>query len=137
MTRVKRGYVAKKRRNNILKFTAGFKRAHSRLIRPAMQQRMKALAYSYKDRKKSKRNFRKLWIIRMNAALRQHNINYSQFIYRSKKIKFLLNRKMLAQIAILDETFFSTFITKINSDFHLNTINYAGPSSQEESIGPA
>lgn len=137
MTRVKRGYVAKKRRNNILKFTAGFKRAHSRLIRPAMQQRMKALAYSYQDRRKMKRNFRKLWIIRINAALRYYNINYSQFIYESKKIKFLLNRKMLAQIAILDKTFFSLFIKKINSEFHLNQINYAGPSSQEESIEPA
>lgn len=131
MTRVKRGYVAKKRRNNILKFTAGFKRAHSRLIRPAMQQRMKALAYSYKDRKKSKRDFRKLWIIRMNAALRQHNINYSQFIYRSNKTKFLLNRKMLAQVAILDETFFSIIINKINENYHLNANNFAGPSSQE------
>jgi len=131
MTRVKRGYVAKKRRNNILKFTAGFKRAHSRLIRPAMQQRMKALACSYKDRKKSKRDFRKLWIIRMNAALRQHNLNYSQFIYKSNKTKFLLNRKMLAQVAILDEAFFSIIIHKINNDFHLNQITFAGPSSKE------
>lgn len=116
MTRVKRGYVARKRRNSILKFTAGSKRAHSRLIRPAIQQRMKALACSHKDRNNRKRNFRKLWIIRMNAALRQHNLNYSQFIFKLNKVKSLLNRKMLAQVAILDQNFFSIIVNQVNND---------------------
>nr|YP_009258359.1 ribosomal protein L20 [Spirogyra maxima]ANI25310.1 ribosomal protein L20 [Spirogyra maxima] len=131
MTRVKRGYVAKRRRNNILKFTAGSRRAHSRLIRPAIQQRIKALACSHRDRGKRKRNFRKLWIIRMNAASRQHDLNYSQLIHQLYKEKALLNRKILAQLAILDDTIFSFILSQVSKDN--DTIQlplFAGPSSQ-------
>lgn len=116
MTRVKRGYVARKRRNNILKFTAGSRRAHSRLIRPAIQQRIKSLACSHRDRGKRKRHFRRLWIIRMNAASRQHGLTYSQLINRLYKNKTLLNRKMLAQLAILDEKTFSLIVNQVSKD---------------------
>jgi large subunit ribosomal protein L20 len=131
MTRVKRGYVARRRRNNILKFTAGSQGAHSILIRPAIQQHIKALACSHRDRGKRKRDFRKLWIIRMNAASRQHGLTYSQLIHKLYKKKALLNRKMLAQLGILDEKVFSLILNQVSKD--TNTVQlplFAGSSLQ-------
>jgi large subunit ribosomal protein L20 len=120
MTRVKRGYVARKRRNNILKFTAGSRHAHSRLIRPAIQQNIKALTCSHRDRGIRKRNFRKLWIIRMNAASRKHGLTYSQLISKLYKENTLFNRKMLAQLAILDENVFSLIVNQVSKK-NINT----------------
>ena len=77
MVRVKRGNVARKRRNKILKFAKGFKGAHSRLFRTANGQVMKALVYSYVGRKRRKQDFKKLWICRVNAAARQEGLTYS------------------------------------------------------------
>nr|YP_636467.1 ribosomal protein L20 [Zygnema circumcarinatum]Q32RQ8.1 RecName: Full=Large ribosomal subunit protein bL20c; AltName: Full=50S ribosomal protein L20, chloroplastic [Zygnema circumcarinatum]AAX45855.1 ribosomal protein L20 [Zygnema circumcarinatum] len=111
MTRVKRGYVARKRHNRILKLTAGSKRAHSRLVRPAQQQAMKTLAYSHRDRNRRKRDFRHLWIARINATVRQYDVSYSQAISLIQKSKMLLNRKMLAQIAVLDNSSFNSILT--------------------------
>ena len=79
MTKVKRGNVAKLRRKKILSFAKGFKGAHSRLFRTANGQVMKALVYSYVGRKNSKRNFRKLWISRVNAAVQRKGLTYSRF----------------------------------------------------------
>nr|YP_009033712.1 ribosomal protein L20 [Roya anglica]AHZ11095.1 ribosomal protein L20 [Roya anglica] len=114
MTRVKRGYVARRRRNRILAITAGFKRAHSRLFRPANQQAMKALVSSSRDRVRRKRDFRQLWITRMNAAVRQKGISYSKFIHQLYKNKIGLNRKMISQIAVLDNDAFVQIFNKIN-----------------------
>ena len=102
MTRVKRGNVARKRRKKILKLAKGFRGSHSTLFRTANQQVMKALRNAYRDRKKRKRDFRSLWITRINAAARQHEISYSQLMGNLKKANILLNRKMLAQMAVLD-----------------------------------
>ena len=102
MVRVKRGNVARKRRKKILSLAKGYRGAHSVLFRVANQQVMKALKYSYVGRKQKKRTFRKIWISRINATMRLHNTNYSQFMSKLKKSKILLNRKMIAQIAILD-----------------------------------
>lgn len=113
MTRVKRGYVARKRRNSILKLTAGSKRAHSKLYRPAQQQAMKTLVYSHRDRRRRKRDFSHLWITRINAAARREGLSYSQTIHRLHKACIPLNRKMLAQIAVLDNNAFSTIIESI------------------------
>ncbi|AKG20265.1 50S ribosomal protein L20 [Calothrix sp. 336/3] len=107
MTRVKRGNVARKRRNKILKLAKGFRGSHSTLFRTANQQVMKALRSAYRDRKKRKRDFRRLWITRINAAVRQHGMSYSQFIGNLKKSEIKLNRKMLAQLAILDPAAFT------------------------------
>lgn len=107
MTRVKRGNVARKRRKKILKLAKGFRGSHSTLFRTANQQVMKALRNAYRDRKKRKRDFRRLWITRINAAARQHGLSYSQLIGNLKKANILLNRKMLAQMAILDPSGFS------------------------------
>jgi large subunit ribosomal protein L20 len=110
MTRVKRGNVARKRRNKILKLAKGFRGSHSTLFRTANQQVMKALRSAYRDRKNRKRDFRRLWITRINAAARLHGLSYSQLMGNLKKANIELNRKMLAQIAILDSAAFSKVV---------------------------
>ena len=102
MTRVKRGNVARKRRKKILKLAKGFRGSHSKLFRTANQQVMKALRNAYRDRRKKKRDFRRLWITRINAAARIHGVSYSQLINKLDKANIALNRKMLAQLAIQD-----------------------------------
>jgi large subunit ribosomal protein L20 len=102
MTRVKRGNVARKRRKKILKLAKGFRGSHGSLFRTANQQVMKALRNAYRDRRKRKRDFRRLWITRINAAARMHGLSYSQLIGNLKKAEVEINRKMLAQLAILD-----------------------------------
>ncbi|WP_068815924.1 50S ribosomal protein L20 [Phormidesmis priestleyi] len=102
MTRVKRGNVARKRRKKILKLAKGFRGSHSTIFRTANQQVMKALRNAYRDRRKRKRDFRRLWITRINAAARMHGLSYSKLIGNLKKVDIEINRKMLAQLAILD-----------------------------------
>jgi len=110
MVRVKRGNVARKRRKKILQLAKGYRGAHSRLFRVANQQVMKALRYSYVGRKQKKRMFRKIWITRINAASRVNGLSYSRLIHNFKKSNIELNRKMLAQIAVLDSTTFNELI---------------------------
>jgi large subunit ribosomal protein L20 len=113
MVRVKRGNVARARRKKILKFAKGFKGAHSRLFRTANQQVMKALVYSYVGRKRKKRDFRKLWLCRVNAAARLEGLTYSKLKSRLKQNSIDLNVKMLAQIALLDRQTFSSIISQL------------------------
>ena len=110
MVRVKRGNVARKRRKKILHIAKGYRGAHSLLFRVANQQVMKALKYSYIGRKQKKRIFRRVWISRINAASRINGISYSQLIHKLKKSNIDLNRKMLSQIAILDNSTFTKLI---------------------------
>lgn len=110
MTRVKRGNVARKRRKKILKLAKGFRGSHSTLFRTANQQVMKALRSAYRDRKKRKRDFRRLWITRINAASRQHGLSYSHLMGNLKKANIQINRKMLAQMAIIDPTSFTKVV---------------------------
>lgn len=110
MVRVKRGNVARKRRNKILGIASGYRGAHSALFRVANQQVMKALRYSYVDRKKKKRVFRRIWISRINAASRLNGISYSKLIHKFKNSNIDLNRKMLSQIAVLDASTFKALI---------------------------
>ena len=114
MVRVKRGNVARKRRNKVLKLAKGFKGAHSRLFRTANGQVMKALIYSYIGRKRRKRDFRRLWICRVNAASRSHGLSYSQLKSLMKKSSIKINLKMLAQIALLDKKAFSCIIETVS-----------------------
>ena len=114
MTRVKRGNVARKRRKKILKLAKGFRGSHSRLFRTANQQVMKALRNAYRDRRKRKRDFRRLWITRINAAARQHGLSYSQFMGSLKKADIQVNRKMLSQMAILDLAGFSKIVEVVS-----------------------
>ncbi|MEM7770482.1 MAG: 50S ribosomal protein L20 [Cyanobacteria bacterium P01_E01_bin.6] len=110
MARVKRGNVARKRRKKILKLAKGFRGSHSKLFRTANQQVMKALRSAYRDRRRRKRDFRRLWIARINAASRQNGMSYSQLIGSLKKADIQLNRKMLAQMAILDPQGFAKVV---------------------------
>lgn len=110
MVRIKRGNVARKRRKKILQLAKGYRGAHSRLFRVANQQVMKALRYSYAGRKQKKRMFRRIWISRINAASRINGLTYSSVINNFKKSNIELNRKMLAQIAVLDTPTFNELV---------------------------
>jgi large subunit ribosomal protein L20 len=114
MARVKRGNVARKRRNKVLKLAKGFRGSHSKLFRTANQQVMKALRYAYRDRRNRKRDFRRLWITRINAAARMHGLSYSQLTYQLKQANIDLNRKMLAQMAVLDPDGFAKVVEVAN-----------------------
>jgi large subunit ribosomal protein L20 len=108
--RVKRGNVARKRHKKILKMAKGFRGSHSRLFRMANQQVMKALRNAYRDRRKKKRDFRRLWITRINAAARINGISYSQLIGKLKTANIDINRKMLAQLAVIDPAGFAKVV---------------------------
>ncbi len=108
--RVKRGNVARKRRKKILKLAKGFRGAGSKLFRTANQQVMKALRSAYRDRRRKKRDFRRLWIARINAATRAQGLRYSEFIDGLKKANIQLNRKMLARLAFLDPAAFTRVV---------------------------
>ena len=104
MTRVKRGNVARKSRNKILELNSGYRGSHSTLFRTANQRTLKALTTSYDGRRKKKRDFRQLWIKRINGSVRtlSSSVTYSQFMHKMKKNQVGLNRKMLSQLVILD-----------------------------------
>lgn len=110
MARVKRGVNAKKRHNNILKQAKGYFGAKSKLFRTANQAVMKSLNYSYIGRKQRKRDFRKLWITRINAAARLNGMSYSKFISGLKKANININRKMLSEMAINDPAGFAKLV---------------------------
>nr|YP_010728187.1 ribosomal protein L20 [Sanicula tienmuensis]WED07634.1 ribosomal protein L20 [Sanicula tienmuensis]WQT72360.1 ribosomal protein L20 [Sanicula tienmuensis] len=102
MTRIRRGYIARRRRTKIRLFASSFRGAHSRLTRTITQQKIKALVSSHRDRGRQKINFRRLWITRINAVIREMGVSYSysRFINDLYKKQVLLNRKILAQLAI-------------------------------------
>ena len=110
MARVKRGVNAKKRHKRVLKAAKGYYGAKSKLFRPANQAVMKSLNYAYIGRKQKKREFRKLWIARINAATRQNGMSYSKFINGLKKAGIEVNRKMLSEMAIHDAEGFSKLV---------------------------
>nr|SCW22999.1 Ribosomal protein L20 [Nemalion sp. H.1444] len=114
MTRVKRGNVARKRRKKILKLARGYRGAHSGLFKTSKQQVLKALRYSYVGRKNKKRAFRRLWICRINAASHLNSLKYSTFMCLLKNANVGLNRKMLAQMAILDPSSFQYVIRQVS-----------------------
>lgn len=113
MTRVKRGNVARKRRKKILKITEGFRGASSTIFRTANQHAFKALTNATRDRHQRKREFRSLWVTRINAAVRNHGLNYNEFIAGLKKANILLNRKTLAQVALRDHVIFEQLIALV------------------------
>nr|YP_008994418.1 ribosomal protein L20 [Viviania marifolia]AGV02847.1 ribosomal protein L20 [Viviania marifolia] len=104
MTRTKRGYIARRRRTKMGSFASNFRGAHSKLTRTKAQRTKKALASAHRDRGRQKRNFRRLWITRINAVIRENKAlqNYSRLIHNLYKGQLLLNRKILAQVAILN-----------------------------------
>ncbi len=107
MSRVKRGFKARRRRNKVLKMARGFVGGRHRLYRTATEAVDRALAYAYRDRKVRKRDFRRLWIARINAAARLNGMSYSKLIGGLKKSEIELDRKVLSNMAIMDPNAFS------------------------------
>ncbi len=112
MPRVKRGVTAGKRHKKVLKKAKGYQGARSRVYRVAKQAVIKAQQYAYRDRKQRKRQFRALWIIRINAAAREHGMSYSQFINGLKKANIEIDRKVLADLAIQNKNAFAAIAEK-------------------------
>lgn len=105
--RIKRGFKARKRRNKVLKLAKGFRGGRSKLFRTATDAVDKALMYAYRDRRVRKRDFRRLWILRINAATRMNDMSYSKFIHGLKMANIELDRKVLAELAISDPLAFT------------------------------
>ncbi|UUX34175.1 50S ribosomal protein L20 [Fundicoccus culcitae] len=110
MARVKGGYVTRQRRKRTLKLAKGYYGAKSKLYKTAKQQVMKSYTYAYRDRRQTKRNFRRLWITRINAAARMNGLSYSVLMNGLNKAGIEINRKMLADLAVNDEVAFSALV---------------------------
>ena len=110
MPRVTRGFKARRRRNKVLKLAKGFRGGRSRLYRTAAEAVDRALVYAYRDRRAKKRDFRSLWIARINAGARINDISHSRLIGGLKKASIDLDRKVLANMAILDANAFSKIV---------------------------
>lgn len=110
MTRVKRGTIANKRRKSLLKSTKGFKWTRKSKERQAKEALLHAWSFMFADRKKKKRDFRRLWNIKINAAAREHGISYSKFINQLKISKIELDRKILSQIAAQNPEVFKEIV---------------------------
>jgi len=107
MSRVKRSVVSRARRKKVLKQAKGYYGARSRTFKVAKQAVIKAGQYAYRDRRQRKRQFRQLWVVRINAAAREHGISYSQFIAGLKKAAIEVDRKVLADLAIHEKEAFA------------------------------
>ena len=110
--RIKRGYKARRRRNKVLKLAKGFRGGRSKLYRTAADAVDKALGYAYRDRRTRKRDFRKLWITRINAASKMNDLSYSKFMHGLKLANIELDRKVLAELAVSDPAGFSQIASK-------------------------
>jgi large subunit ribosomal protein L20 len=110
MARVKGGMNARKKHNRVLKLAKGYRGSRSKQYRVAKQSVMRALTSSYAGRKEKKRQFRQLWIARINAAARLNGLSYSKFMYGLKLADVQVNRKMLAEMAISDPAGFTTLV---------------------------
>ena len=112
MARIKSAVTTRRRHKKILKLAKGYRGAKSKLFRTANEAVMKSLVYSYIGRKQKKREFRQLWIARINAAARMNGISYSKFMNGLKKANIEINRKMLSEIAIADPKAFTALVEK-------------------------
>ena len=111
--RIRRGNVNVKKHKKILKLAKGFIGARSRIFKVANIAVMKALKYAYRDRRVVKRNMRRLWIVRINAAVRQRGMSYSKFVNACKKANIIINRKMLADLAVRDPEAFDVIFESV------------------------
>ena len=110
MPRVKRGFKARRRRNKVLKLAKGFRGGRSKLFRSAVEAVDRSLKYAYRDRKAKKRDFRSLWIVRINAAARENGLTYGRLINGLKKAGIQLDRKVLAELAVSDPSGFTAVV---------------------------
>ncbi|HBE78652.1 MAG TPA: 50S ribosomal protein L20 [Firmicutes bacterium] len=116
MPRAKGGFTTRHRHKKILKIAKGYRGSKSRIFRPANAQVLKSLAYALRDRRAKKRDFRKLWITRINAAARLNGMSYSTFISGLKKAGVQVDRKILADLAVHDDQAFKDLVTVAKSD---------------------
>ncbi len=112
MVRVKRGKVGHRRHKKVLKAAKGFRGARSKTYRAAKETLLRAGAFAYRDRKRRKRDFRQLWILRINAAARSKGLSYSRFINGLSRAGIKLNRKMISELAIADSKAFEALVEK-------------------------
>jgi large subunit ribosomal protein L20 len=110
MPRVKRGVPAHKKHKKILEMAEGHRGTRKRLVRPAHESLMHSMAYMYRDRRNRKRDMRRLWIIRINAAAQMHGVNYSRLIHALHTANIDIDRKILAEMAVNDEAAFSAIV---------------------------
>jgi len=115
MARVKRGIQVRKRHKKILKLTKGYKLGRKKLFRQAKQAMLKAGQFAYRDRRNKKRDFRRLWIVQLNAAARAHEMSYSQFIHGLDLAKIDLNRKVLSEMSIQVPEQFAEIAEKVKA----------------------
>ncbi|MGE5673152.1 MAG: 50S ribosomal protein L20 [Mycobacterium leprae] len=115
MARIKAGKTSRARHKKVLKLAKGFWGGKHRLFRPANETVMKALFYARRDRRQKKRNFRRLWIARINAAARLNGLSYSRFMNGLHKAGIDLNRKVLAELAIVDAAAFAELVAKVKA----------------------
>jgi large subunit ribosomal protein L20 len=115
MARVKRGVQARRRHKKVLKAAKGYYGARSRVYRVAAQAVVKAGQYAYRDRRQKKRQFRNLWVVRINAAARLHGVSYSVFINGLKKASIEIDRKILAELAVNDPNAFASLVEQSKS----------------------
>jgi len=110
MPRVKRGVPAHKKHKKILEMAEGHRGTRKRLVRPAHESLMHSMAYMYRDRRNRKRDMRRLWIVRINAAAQMHGVNYSRLIHALHIANIDIDRKILAEMAVNDEAAFSAIV---------------------------
>ena len=110
MSRVKRGTKARRRRKAVLGLAKGFRGARNSRYRTAVHVVRRALCYAYRDRRTKKRDFRQLWIVRINAAVRPYDMNYSSFIHGLKRANIELDRRVLADLALYDQAAFAQIV---------------------------
>ena len=116
MTRIKRSVQARVRHKKVLKQAKGYFGARSRVYRVAKQAVIKAAQYAYRDRRQRKRQFKSLWIVRINAAANLYGISYSKFMCSLKKADITLNRKMLAELAVCNKNAFSNLVAMVKTN---------------------
>lgn len=110
MSRAVNGTISRKRRKKVLRLAKGFRSVRSKVYRKAREAVYKALSYAYRDRKTRKRNFRRLWIIRINAAVRAEGMTYSDFIHGLKKANIELDRKVMSELAVNNQDSFKSLV---------------------------
>ena len=115
MSRVKRGLTAHDRHRKVINLSKGFVGRSKNCFRSAIERLEKSMQYAYRDRRAKKRDFRRLWIVRINAAAREHGLKYSQFICGLAKANIVIDRKVLSELAINDKAAFKEIVSKVKA----------------------
>ncbi len=115
MSRVKRGLTAHARHRKVINLSKGFVGRSKNCFRSAIERLEKSMQYAYRDRRNKKRDFRRLWIVRINAAVREYGMKYSQFVYGLSKANIAIDRKVLSELAINDKVAFKEIVSKVKA----------------------